>query len=203
MVMRKLVMFNRVSADGFYGTNDNSFDWVVPDDDIDAEGASRIGDHDTMIFGRKTYEGFEAFWPSALDGDPHSMRRSPAIAAMAKFINAAQKIVFSKTRKEVSWKGSVLHSAFDPSIIEKLKKAPGKNMLIFGSGTIVAQLTQHGLIDEYHFVVGPLLLGSGKRLLDGVKRVKLELLDSKAYPSGNVVLRYKQSKDPPSGEDKV
>jgi dihydrofolate reductase len=189
--MRKLVMFNRVSADGFFGTLDGSYDWVVPDDAIDAKGAASIDDTDTIVFGRKTYESFESFWPKALDQDPHHHgRKSDAITAMAKFINSATKIVFSKSRKEVTWAGSKLYPSFDPKIIEALKDGPGKTIMIFGSGSIVRQLTQHGLIDEYHFVVGPVLLGTGKHLIDDVKRVKLELLESTAYPSGNVVLRY-------------
>jgi dihydrofolate reductase len=189
--MRQIVMFNRVSADGFFGTQDGSYDWVVPDDAIDAKGASRIDETDTILFGRKTYDSFESFWANALNQDPHHQgRKSDAIAAMAKFINAATKIVFSKTRKEVTWKGSKLYSSFDPKMVEELKRAPGKTIMIFGSGSIVRQLTQHDLIDEYTFVVGPILLGTGKHLFDDVKRVKLELIESTAYPSGNVVLRY-------------
>src|SRR5437762_4000215 len=100
--MRKIVMFNRVSADGFFATHDGSYDWVVPDDAIDAKGANSTNETDTILFGRKTYESFESFWPKALDQDPHREgRKSESIAAMANFINAAQKIVFSKTRKDV------------------------------------------------------------------------------------------------------
>ena len=84
----------------------------------------------------------------------------------------------------------VLHE-LDPREIETMKRQPGKDMIVFGSGSIVSQLTQHGLIDEYQFVVCPILLGSGRPLLSGVsKNSKLDLLEAKQYQSGDVMLRY-------------
>ena len=81
--------------------------------------------------------------------------------------------------------------AFDPREVEAMKKQPGPDMLIFGSGSIASQLTEHGLIDEYRFVVGPVLLGRGRPLISGVpKSSRLDLLEAKTYPSGNVMLRY-------------
>ncbi len=110
---------------------------------------------------------------------------------MATFLNDVTKVVFSKTRKDVTWKNSHLLRELDPHEIEAMKRRPGKDMLLFGSGSVVSQLTQHGLIDEYQFVVSPLLLGSGRPLLSDVsRRLKLDLLEAKAYPSGNVMLRY-------------
>src|SRR6266536_3599156 len=108
--MRKIVMFNRVSADGFFAPRDGSLDWVIPDDAIDAKGASSTNETDTILFGRKTYDSFESFWPKALDRDPHHEgRKSESIAAMAKFINSAQKVVFSMSLKDVTWKNSKLY----------------------------------------------------------------------------------------------
>jgi dihydrofolate reductase len=72
-----------------------------------------------------------------------------------------------------------------------MKEQPGKDLIVFGSGSVVSQLTQHRLIDEYQFVVCPILLGSGRPLLSGVsKRLRLDLLEAKALPSGDVMLRY-------------
>jgi dihydrofolate reductase len=72
-----------------------------------------------------------------------------------------------------------------------MKKQPGTDIMIFGSGSIVSQLTEHGLIDEYQFIVGPILIGSGKPLFNGVsKSLKLQLEEATKYPSGNVKLRY-------------
>jgi dihydrofolate reductase len=195
--MRRIVMFNRVSADGYFAASDGNLDWVVPEEQLDKAGADSLSDSDTILFGRRTYEMFESFWPHALDdtataADPHSAgRRSPEIRAMAVWINNATKLVVSKSRKEVTWKNSRLLRDVDPREIDDIKRQPGKTIMIFGSGSIVSQLTQHDLIDEYHFIVGPILLGGGQSLLTGVsKRSSLNLLEAKQYPSGNVALRY-------------
>ena len=195
--MRRILMFNRVSADGYFASSDGQLDWVVPDAAIDQAGASRMHEVDTMLFGRRTYDAFESFWPNAVSDspttrDPHTEgRQSSALRAMGVWINATPKLVFSKTRTRVSWQNSELFSELEPRKIQALKEQPGKNIIVFGSGSVVAQLTEHGLIDEYQFVVGPLFLGGGKSLISGLsKRVKLTLLEAKQYDSGNLVLRY-------------
>jgi dihydrofolate reductase len=195
--MRRIIAFDRVSADGYFSASDGNLNWVVPDEEIDGEGASNLSDSGTILFGRRTYEMFESFWPHALEQpggapDPHSpVRKSAAIQAMAVWINNATKILFSKTRKAVTWKNSRLIREFDPREVEAMKKEPGADILIFGSGSIVSLLTQHGLIDEYQLIVGPVLLGSGKQLISGVPNTKrLDLKEAKPYKSGNVRLRY-------------
>jgi dihydrofolate reductase len=195
--MRRIVMFNRVSADGYFAALDGNLDWVVPEEQLDKAGADSLSDSDTILLGRRTYDMFESFWPHALDAaataaDPHNAgRRSPEIRAMAVWINNATKLVVSKSRKEVTWKNSRLLREVDPREIDAIKRQPGKTIMIFGSGSIVSQLTQHDLIDEYHFIVGPILLGSGQSLVTGVsKRSRLNLFEAKQYPSGNVALRY-------------
>ena len=90
--------------------------------------------------------------------------------AMAVFLTETPKLVFSKTLKDVTWKNSRVVPELDPRKIEAMKKRPGKDMLIFGSGSIVSQLTQHGLIDEYQFVVSPILLGSGRQLFGNLAK---------------------------------
>jgi dihydrofolate reductase len=201
--MRRLVMWNQVTADGYFAGPDGNLDWVVPDEEFDREVADAIErsgtgpDADTILFGRRTYDQFEAFWPHALD-DPHTASNphapgqvSPEMRAMAIMLNEATKLVFSRTLEEVTWRNSHLRRELDPNEIEALKEQPGKDMRIFGSGSIVSQLTQHGLIDEYQFVVMPVLLGSGLNLLTGLsKSLRVDLLEAKEYPSGKVMLRY-------------
>jgi dihydrofolate reductase len=195
--MRRIVMFNRVSADGYFATSDGNLDWVVPEEQLDKAGADSLSDSDTILLGRRTYDMFESFWPHALEdattaADPHNAeRRSPEIRAMAVWINNSTKLVVSKSRNEVTWKNSRLLREIDPREIETIKRQAGKTIMIFGSGSIVSQLSEHGLIDEYHFIVGPILLGGGRSLLNGVsKRLRLNLLEAKPFPSGNVALRY-------------
>lgn len=200
---RQILMFNRVTADGYFAAPDGSLQWTVPDAEMDQEATGGMPGTDTVLFGRRTYELFEQFWPRAAEEpetaqDPHDpKRRSPEIRAMAIFFNQVTKLVFSRTLKEVTWKNTRLLHEFDPREIEAMKKQPGKDMIIFGSGSIVSQLTEHGLIDDYRFVVNPILLGNGRELVSGVsKSLKLKLLEQKAYRSGNVMLRYAPANRP-------
>jgi dihydrofolate reductase len=195
--MRRIVAFDRVSADGYFSSADGKLDWTVPEPQIDKEAGEGMSGQGAILFGRRTYEMFQAYWPHALEDsatapDPHMPgRRSPEIRAMAVWINEAAKIVFSKTLEDVTWKNSRLLRTFDPREVEAMKKQPGPDMLIFGSGSIASQLTGHGLIDEYRFIVGPVLLGGGKSLISGLtKSSRLDLLEARTYPSGNVMLRY-------------
>jgi dihydrofolate reductase len=201
--MRRIMMFNRVSADGYFSTPSGGLDWTIQEPDLDKDMGGNLGDNGTILFGRKTYDSFESFWPNALkEGEaskkvkaPHGEKReSEALYQMAKWINDATKIVFSKSRKDVSWHNSKLIREFDPKAIEDMKQQSGKDMIVFGSGSIVSLLTQHGLIDDYLFVVCPLILGSGKSIFTGPeKHLKLELVESKSYPRGNVTMRYRKA----------
>jgi dihydrofolate reductase len=170
----------------------------VPDDDVDKAGAADIPSVDTILFGRRTYELFEAFWPHVANGpgsapDPHMPRRtSPEMRAMATMLNESTKLVFSTSLTGVTWKNSRLLHQLDPDEIRTLKTQPGKDIIIFGSGSVVSQLTEHGLIDEYQFVVSPVVLGSGSALISGVStQLRLDLQETRKYRSGNVMLRYK------------
>jgi dihydrofolate reductase len=201
--MRKIVVFDRVTADGYFSSADGNLDWTVPDAEIDKLGGDAVaGAGNMMLFGRRTYQMFESFWPHVLNDspeapDPHVPgRQSAAMRGMAVWIHEATKIVFSKSLKDVTWHNSRLHREVDPAGIDALKNEPGgDDIMIFGSGQIVSKLTALGLIDEYHLIVSPLLLGGGKPLVSGVaSRVPLDLLEVKRYASGNVMLRYARRK---------
>jgi dihydrofolate reductase len=177
-------MFNHVSADGYFAGHDGNLNWVVQDEEIDKAAVKRTSSVDTILLGRWTYELFEAFWPHAVDdsptsADPHDpSRRTATLRAMAVWINETTKLVFSRTLKKVTWKNSRIMEKVDPRAIAAMKGEPGKDMIVFGSGSIVSELTRHRLIDEYQFVVNPTLLGKGKPLMEGVsKGSKLRLLE--------------------------
>lgn len=192
--MRRIVMFNNVSADGYFADSKGSLDWVVQDPELDKAVMGR-GDIElgAILFGRRTYEMFEAFWPNVTKDSvgPHGTPMSAEILRMASILNETPKIVFSKTMTKTAWKGTRVLPRFDAGEIERMKEGPGGDMMIFGSGSIVSQLTEHGLIDEYQIVVNPVLLGSGKTLLAGApKIVGLQLEDARKFASGNVLLRY-------------
>ena len=195
--MRTITMFNQLSADGYFAAPDGSLDWVQSDSEIHEDAQEGMPHADLILFGRRTYQMFEKFWPHALDesanvqGVHGANRQDPAIRAMAVFLNETPKLVFSRTLKNVTWKNSRVIPEFDPAEITALKQQEGKHILIMGSGSIVSQLTQHSLIDEYHFVFCPILLGSGQLLIhDVTKRNKLNLRDVRSTKLGNVLIRY-------------
>ncbi len=185
--MRKIVMFNRISMDGFFaGPNGESHEWFVQDQNV-GEAAHEMMEPDTVLFGRVTYQLFEGHWPK-VEADPKAPKEEQATAKELRNMN---KIVFSKTLKGVNWENSELIKGDLIDEVKKLKQGNGSDMVIFGSGTIVQQLTTHGLIDEYVFVVTPVILGAGKSLFKEVDKLNLKLLETRDFKSGNVILHYK------------
>lgn len=203
--MPRITIYNHVSADGYFSTQDGKLDWVIQDQEIAKAGAAAASAEGVMLFGRRTYQMFESYWPHALDqlSGPHGGEgprgaggSADSLRAMATWINASKKLVFSRTLEGVTWNNSELIHEFDPRQIEALKRSPGRDMIVFGSGSIASLLTEHGLVDEYHFVISPLILGSGRPLLSGIpKSTKLKLVESTSFPTGNVVLRYERASE--------
>jgi len=190
--MRRIVTFEHVSSDGYFATPDGKLEWVVSDDAVGEKAMKANPELDLVVYGRKTYEMMGAFWPNVpADAGKHS----PMMKKMAEFLNTTQKLVFSKTMPDKpSWQPTRVVREFSPRVVEELKHQPGKDIIIFGSGTIVSQLTTHHLIDEYIFVVSPVLLGSGRKLIDDAKTMKLQLEEAKAFESGVTLLRYVPAK---------
>lgn len=183
--MRKIIATEFYSLDGLMSDPKDEMDWVTTnfDPELGKYEDDLYDNADTLMLGRVTYKIFESYWPSeaASNDDPEMARR----------INEIQKIVFSKTLDQVEWKHSKIVKEIIPEEISEMKQATGKNILVVGSSDIVQQLTNLDLIDEYHFVVHPVILGSGKPLLKGVKaRHNLRLIDTKAFENGVVLLRH-------------
>jgi dihydrofolate reductase len=185
--MRKLVAFTIVSLDGYFAGLHGEIDWFENNDKEDtAFSHEHANPSATLMFGRTTYDIMAAFWPGpvALKSDP----------VMAGTMNRARKIVFSKTMKPVKdgpvWKNvTVLHEITRDGIM-KLKEEPGEDIAILGSGSVVRQLANLGLIDEYQLLVNPVILGSGKSLFQDFKVMNLKLLETRSFGSGKVLLRY-------------
>jgi dihydrofolate reductase len=190
-----------MTADGYFADTDGNLGWVVPDDAQARAAARDIQRFDTALFGRRTYGQFAAFWPRAAKDDsttvpdPHRPgRQSREHRTVGLALNAMAKLVFSRTLRDATWVNSRIIREFEPDAIRAMKQQPGKDIIVFGSGSIVSQLTEHGLIDEYEFAVCPVFLGNGKALFDGVsKSVRLELLDSTRLESGDLMNRYAPS----------
>ncbi len=195
--MRRIIAFDHVSADGFFATEEGKLDWVVSDEELTQFNLGNMAEADTILFGRRTYDMFESFWPEAIKDprgaeDPHrGGNRSEATRRVGEWIDGATKIVFSRSRAAVTWRGSLLFGEFDAARVDALKRQPGKHMLLLGSGEVTRLLTQHRLIDEYRFGVVPVVLGRGRKLLDDLRvPLSMSLLQSRVFPTGTVLLRY-------------
>ena len=184
--MRKLIVFNHVSLDGYFVDGAGDMSWAKADHqdaEWDAFVAGNASGGGVLVFGRVTYELMAGFWPT-----PFAIENMPAVAAG---MNGMPKVVFSRTLDNVSWNNTTLVKSDPAAEIRKMKRAQGEGLVILGSGSIVSQLAQVGLIDEYHFVVNPVVLGEGKTMFDGVKeKLRLKLTKTRAFGNGNVLLCY-------------
>ena len=184
--MLKLAVFNHVSLDGYFVDVKGSMSWAKSDTK-DAEWNAFVAENakgdGPLLFGRVTYELMASFWPT-----PMADQHDPVVAER---MNKLPKVVFSKTLDKASWSNTRLVKGDLVAEIRKMKKEPGEDMVILGSGSIVSQLAQEGLIDAYQVVVNPIVLGKGRTMFDGVKeKLNLKLTKTRAFGNGNVFLCY-------------
>ena len=186
--MRKVIVSNLISLDGFIARPNGELDWFVTNDEFFEDTPDQLDEADTLLFGRVTYESFASYWPTEMAAEQNP-------GAIRDRMNNFQKVVFSTTLSEATWKNSRLVKSDLGAEVTRLKQQPGKDILIFGSGQIVAALTQLGLIDVYRIFLNPVILGSGIPMFAGVtKSVKLKLLLSKTLKSGVIALDYAPEK---------
>jgi dihydrofolate reductase len=197
--MRKLIVCNAVSLDGYYegsGKNvmdlfDYRFEAYPADESFDAYNAERLRAADTLLLGRTSYEGFKGFWPSVAD-DPDA---TPLQREISRLNNAIDKVVVSdglSPEETEPWHNTrIIGRANAHEQIAELKRQTGGDILIFGSRTLWNDLLDNDLVDELHLMVTPVLVGAGTPLFDGQKPVSLRLLDTLTWDgSGNVLARY-------------
>ncbi|MDR3697007.1 dihydrofolate reductase family protein [Mucilaginibacter sp.] len=186
--MRKLIISNTISVDGFFEGPNRDLSGFTFDSQMFEPMESIFDRSDTVLMGRVTYEFFSAYWPAKTIAD------DPA----ADFMNKSTKIVFSKTLTEVPWgKWDNISLVKDDLVatVSKLKEESGKNIVIFASSGIISTLSQADLVDEYRFIVNPVIFGQGKPLFDGITtRHPLKLKSANALRSGIVVLDYERDR---------
>lgn len=182
--MRTLAVFNSVTLDGYFADAAGDMSWAHKQDpEWNAFVAENARGESVMVFGRRTYEMMASFWPT-----PQARQVMPAVADR---MNSLPKVVFSRTLHEASWTNTTLIKSDPAAAVRELKRAPGPDMVILGSGTIVAQLAQAGLIDHFQIVVNPIVLGRGKSMFDGVTTpCNLHLTGTRRFANGNVLLDY-------------
>lgn len=185
-MVQRLVVFNSTSLDGYFADAKGDMGFAHnPEQDAEftAFTSSNASGDGALLFGRKTYELMERFWPT-----PAAAKAMPEVAAG---MNRLRKYVFSRTLKSVSWQNTVLLKGDLVSEVRRIKSEPGGGIAILGSGSIIAQLAPHGLIDEYQVVLVPRVLGGGRTMFEGLAaQLPLKLTKSRAFKNGNVLLCY-------------
>ncbi len=174
--MSKLVVAQFLSLDGVMEAPEK---WSFPysNDEIMKFKTEELFASGAHLLGRATYDIFAASWP----------RR---IGEFADYMNKIPKYVVSTTLKKLDWDGSHQIKANVAEEVTKLKQQPGKDILVAGSATLVQTLMQHNLVDEYHLLIYPLVLGNGKRFFKDGSTTNLKLVDSTTFSTGVMALIY-------------
>ncbi len=189
--MRKLIVFNHVTLDGYFTGANGDLSWAYTgsdDPEFSAFVAGNASSGGELVLGRITYELMASHWPT-----PAAIKNDPIVA---EGMNSMPKVVFSKTLDRVSWANTKLIKGDLVSEMRKMKQETERGMAILGSGSIVAQLAPEGLIDEYQLVVNPVVLGTGRTMFEGIKeKLNLKLTQTRAFKNGKVLLCYEPTKN--------
>jgi dihydrofolate reductase len=183
--MARLIYLAIASLDGYIADEDGRFEWAVPDEEVLAfinDLERPVGTH---LYGRRMYEmmiGWET--------DPSAAEQSPRSRDFAEIWQAADKVVYSTTLKEVSTSRTQLERDFDPEAVRQIKASAERDVSVSGPD-LAAHAFRAGLVDECHLFVVPIAVGSGKRFLPDDVRVELELLDERRFGNGMVYLHYR------------
>jgi dihydrofolate reductase len=183
--MRKIIVSEFYTLDGLMSDPEDKMEWVLGifNDEIGKYESDLYDSADTLLLGRTTYKIFESYWPTAAS-NPATTQGD---IEMAHKMNNITKIVFSHSMKGVEWENSKLLKEINPEEIVKLKQGKGKNILVIGSASIVQQLSNLGLIDEYHLLLHPVVLGSGKPLFKDIRQKQdMKLLEARAFNNLNI-----------------
>ena len=187
--MRKVRVFNFVTLNGYFKGPNEDIGWHRHGREENEYGAENLKSGGTLLFGRVTYEMMASYWPTAI-----AIKNDPIVA---EGMNKAEKIVFSRTLKKVEWENTRLIKDNIGDEIRKMKQMPGKDMTLLGSGSIVTQFAQQGLIDEYQIMVDPVALGDGTPLFKGIQnKLDLKLIKTRTFKSGVVLLCYQPMEQP-------
>jgi len=192
--MRKIILPMMLSLDGYFEGPNHDLSWHNVDKELNRFVITQMKEVDLIIFGRRTYETMESFWPQAQD-DP---KMSKEDLIVARLMNNTNKIVISQTlnkiRKHKNWKNVKIVHKFDPKEIMRLKKQPGKTIWVGGSNLALSFIRAR-LIDEFRFMINPVVIGAGTPIFKGLDRqLKLELIKTRKFRSGNVMHYYRPKK---------
>jgi dihydrofolate reductase len=182
--MGRLVYTALTSLDGFVADENGSFDWATPDEAVHAfvnELERGIGTH---LYGRRMYDVMVAWETMPLEGEPAAIRE------YAEIWRAADKVVYSTTLDAPASARTRIERIFDPEAVRAMKSSTGGDLGI-GGPALAAQAIRAGLVDDYHFLVAPIVVGGGNPALPRGVRVPLELVGERRFPNGTVYSHYR------------
>ncbi len=181
--MGRLGVFNFVSLNGFFKGPGGDISWHVHGTEENEYAAESLKSGSILLFGRVTYEMMAGYWPT-----PLALQNNPTVA---EGMNNAEKIVFSRSLKKAEWKNTRLVRGNLPDEVRRLKASEEKDLTVLGSGSIVTQLAEHRLIDEYQIMIDPVVLGEGTPVFNNIKqKLNLKLTGTRTFKSGVVLLSY-------------
>jgi dihydrofolate reductase len=185
--MRKIGAFNFITLNGYFEGPRGDIGWHKHGVEENEYAAQMLGHKNTLLFGRVTYEMMAGYWPT-----PIAINNDPIVAGG---MNRAEKIVFSRTLKKAEWNNTRLVKDDAGPVITEMKQTPGSDMTVLGSGSIVTQLAEQGLIDEYQIMVDPVVIAGGTPIFKDIRRgLDMKLTMTRTFKSGVVLLCY-QPKD--------
>jgi len=176
--MRKVIVYELLSLDGVAEAPDTFFGW---DDSLDPNLAAVIGSQDAVILGRRTFDEWSRFWPG-----PGS-----EIQPFAPFINSVEKHIATSTPLDAAWTNALKIDGDLVDFVRALKQQPGGDIGVHGSISVAQSLLAAGVVDELRVVIGPMVAGSGRRLLDSGPAGPLELIRSEISPAGYLLADYR------------
>lgn len=182
--MRKLVSLIHLSLDGFCAGPNGEMDWITLNPTIFEDADRVIATAGAAVYGRTTYGMMRGYWPTVLDDDKAPEDRR----AHARWVDAAEKIAFSRTLESSDWNN--VHLKQDVKEIEALKQQAGKNLLIFGSPGLVRSFQALDVIDEYWMFLNPILLGAGVRFFDGAHKTRFRIADTMRFEGDVMRFHY-------------
>jgi len=192
--MRKLIMWNIITLDGYFEGNKNwdlAFHELIWGQELDKISIEQLKKADFLVFGRVTYEGMATYWKNATE--------QPEVAEL---MNKIPKLVFSRTLKSVDWNNTTLVNGDPSAEISKLKTQGNGDMYVFGSANLSETFHNDNLFDEYRIGVAPVILGNGRHLFrQGIASRKLDLVSTHQLSTGGVILKYKTKS--PNGNQNI
>jgi len=185
--MRKIFLFMMISLDGYFEGPGHDLSWHNVDDEFNDFAIKQLGEADAILFGRRTYELMESYWPTKQGVEDDT--------EVAHLMNETPKVVVSHSLENIKetkiWKHVRLINENVKDEITRLKKEKGGDIILLGSSNLSVSLLEWGLLDEVRIMIAPVVIGKGTPLFEGLKnKINFKFIKARKFANGNVLLTY-------------